>query len=430
LLPYGDVIDDFLDPLGISIQEFCATFTGSWMFGYARALREVGVNTVIICISPQVGTPVQFEHGSGDATICILPPTLAYRIVRRLTRKLYRRWAGPTFPDLNSHRTPLRRFVAQLRGSMMYLTTPPISLARALKRFGCDAIVCQEYEYPRFDVCVLIGRILRLPVFGTFQGRDYDGSSLERLFRPLAIRACTGLVIGPTAEMNRARRRYRIPSAKLAKIFNPIDLSVWHRIDQRTARTMLGIPSDARVIAWHGRVSKWAKGLDLLADAWARVCAEHTDVDLRLILIGSGEDAEWLRGRIEDAGLRGVHWHDAFVHDRMLMRTYLSAADAYAFPSRREGFAVALIEAMACGLGVVAADVSGVADVVEHGEESGGIIVPRENVAALTAGIWRLLSDRRLSHELGQRAGQRIETGFELKTVGRCLRAFFCDQHL
>jgi glycosyltransferase involved in cell wall biosynthesis len=87
-----------------------------------------------------------------------------------------------------------------------------------------------------------------------------------------------------------------------------------------------------------------------------------------------------------------------------------------------EGFPVAVVEAMACGLPVVATDISGVRDAL--GDEPTGLVVPREDVQALAAAIGRLLDDELLRRLLGERARQRAESEFSLQTVGSRLCAF------
>jgi glycosyltransferase involved in cell wall biosynthesis len=91
--------------------------------------------------------------------------------------------------------------------------------------------------------------------------------------------------------------------------------------------------------------------------------------------------------------------------------------------SRHEGFAVAL-EAMACGLPVVAADTSGVTDLLPDGEASGGVVVLREDATALASALGRLLDDPPFARESGARGKQRIEKEFSLDVVGRRLRDF------
>jgi starch synthase len=123
--------------------------------------------------------------------------------------------------------------------------------------------------------------------------------------------------------------------------------------------------------------------------------------------------------------LPGVLWLNEFVHDRTTIRRYLSAADVYAFASRHEGFPVALIEAMACNLPVVATDAQGVPDILEGGEASGGLMVPRDDSSALALALGRVLDNPAWSRELGKRARSRIEACFSLESVGKQLRAFF-----
>jgi starch synthase len=342
----------------------------------------------------------------------------------------YGRTVRRAFGEIRGARRLLFPLLAILREVVLYLPTPLGLLADELQRQNCNAVLCQEYEYPRFDVCVLLGQLMRLPVFATFQGGDSQRSHLECFLRPLTMRACTGLIIGTQTEIKRVQARYGRTPAKLARIFNPIDLEIWSADDRYEARAALGISLDAQVVAWHGRVSIWQKGLDILLDAWERICQGHTGWDLRLLLVGTGTDAADLRQRIAAMQLRGVLWLNEFVQDRSVIRRYLSAADVYAFPSRQEGFPVAPIEAMACGLPMVAADAPGIPDILEGGEASGGLVVPRDNAVDLALALGRLLEDKAWGRELGRRARRRVESCFSLEAVGRQLRAFLLNGRL
>jgi starch synthase len=85
---------------------------------------------------------------------------------------------------------------------------------------------------------------------------------------------------------------------------------------------------------------------------------------------------------------------------------------------------VALIEAMSCGLPVVAAAAPGVTDILEGGEEAGGLVVSCGDAEALAQALGRLLGDDVLSRELGLRARRRSEAGFSFDAVGKQLRSF------
>ena len=104
--------------------------------------------------------------------------------------------------------------------------------------------------------------------------------------------------------------------------------------------------------------------------------------------------------------------------------SYLMAADLYTIPSRYEGFAVAVLEAMACGLPIVASDAGGVVDALPRAEEDGGIVVPRGDARALAAALSRLLDDPALAARLGRIAKRRIDEEFSLTVVGQKLRRF------
>jgi glycosyltransferase involved in cell wall biosynthesis len=277
-------------------------------------------------------------------------------------------------------------------------------------------------------MCVLLGRLLRLPVFATFQGATTAASQLERPIRPLALRSCAGLVIGSDGELTRVQAQYALPPAKLAHIPNPIGVSGQPPLDRGRARERLGIAPDARVVVWHGRVQIELKGLDTLLESWRRICDERPDVPLLLLLVGGGNDAEGLRRLLGASGLDNVRWIDRFVVDRDELGQYLAAADVSALPSRREGFAVAALEAMACGLPLVASEVNGIVEILEGGEESGGVIVPAGDAAALAGGLGQLLDDERLRRELGERARRRVQERFSLELVGGQLRQFMTSR--
>ncbi len=128
--------------------------------------------------------------------------------------------------------------------------------------------------------------------------------------------------------------------------------------------------------------------------------------------------------------LRGLIWQDEFVNDRMTIQRYLSAANVYTLPSRLEGFPIAPTEAMACGLPVVAADANGVPDILEGGDISGGLIVPREDTRALALALGQLLDNDVWRHELGKRARKRVEEYFSPEAIGKQLYDFMLKQRV
>ena len=438
LLPCAELIEDFLDHIEISFETFCKEFVGSWMFGYINALQRAGVRTVLFCISAEVTQPSRFTHAPTGATICMLPAPKLYRAYRQVQRWALNRAGvseksnfGNVYGLQSRRHSPVLVALKNIVKSLgSYLSTPLGTLAHELRAENCAAILCQEYEYARFDACTLLGKWMGLPVFATFQGGDKLQSFLEYPMRLLAFRACTGLLVATQTEIERLQLQYGVPTTKIARIFNPVDVGTWQASDRSEARAELGIPDNARVVVYHGRIDMYRKGLDVLLDAWELICCDRPDQDLRLLLVGTGPNAEQLSQRITTMQLRGVIWLNEFVNDRTVIQRYLSAADVYSLASRQEGFPVAPIEAMACNLPVVAADAPGVPDILEGGEVSGGLVVPREDATALAQALGRVLDDEAWGRELGDRARSRAESCFTPEIVGKQLGDVLLSQSL
>jgi glycosyltransferase involved in cell wall biosynthesis len=435
LLPCCDLFEDFFDTIGVSLETYCKELTGGWQFNYIEALQLTGVRTVVFFFSAHVCEPTRFTHAPTGTMICVLPPSRiyhTYRTVGRQAGKLWKRLKGKSSEvsstqrnDVNSPLSTRRSPLAVIKDGLMslgsYLSTPLGLLRRELRQEGCNAILCQDYEYARFDVCVLLGKFMHLPVLATFQGGDKLPSPFEYPLRWLSLRASAGLIVASQVERQRLQAFYGVASAKIAPIFNPMDVTTWGASDRDEARSTLGIPSDAQVVVYHGRIQIWQKGLDILLEAWEQLCCERPNKDLRLLLVGTGKDADELRQRIAGMQLKGVLWIDEYVRDRSAIQRYLSAADVYTLPSRKEGFPVAPIEAMACGLPVVATDVAGISDILEKGEVNGGLIVPREDTKALMLALKRVLDDEVWGRELGKLARLRTEECFSFEVIGKQL---------
>jgi starch synthase len=417
IIPWGLAIEDFLAPNGLTLEDFCTEFTGSWVFGYARALRSAGIRPVLLVFTARPGPPRQVVHTATatDLSLIAVPPV--YRALRARMRNPYGRGTGDVFPGGAGAARPLR---AAARELAPYLATPVHAAARELRRRGCDTVLCQEYEFPRFDVLVAAGRAHGFRVFGVFQGGDYQRWRLERPVRPRAIGAAAGLVVAAEAERERLSETYPLPP--VAAIPNPVDLATWRPGDRAAARSALGIDPSASVVAWHGRIDITKKGLDVLLDAWLELSRRRQDAVL--LLIGTGRGAAALRAAIRGARPAEPVWVDRYVHDPAEIARMLAAADVYVFPSRHEGFPVAPLEAMGCGLPVVASAASGIRDLLTATpEEHGGVIVPREDPGALAGALDALLGEPDRRRKLGGRARARAEQ-FGHEAVGRRLRAF------
>lgn len=154
------------------------------------------------------------------------------------------------------------------------------------------------------------------------------------------------------------------------------------------------------------------KGFDLLLQAFARVCARHPQ--WRLVILGEGSlrsELERLRDRL---GLRDRVELPGRVKEP---QEVLRRSSLFVLPSRYEGSPMALLEAMACGLAVIAADCrSGPREVIRDGVD--GRLVPGEDVAALSAAMDELMGDEAARRQLAGRAVEVVERFGVEKVMG------------
>lgn len=415
-----EVFDDWLDDLGVSLDVFTSQMMGTWVFNYLQALKLAEVEPILYVISSKVGASIRLTHGATGAAIVLLPPPRIYRLIRR--------WL-PTRPKLMAwhFRGRVRDGLAHtayraLRFFLRYLATPIFALFSELKRDRCQSLLVQEYESARFDLCVLLGRLKKVAVFGTFQG-GLPHHTVFRPLRPLALRLCAGLLIPAKNEAKRVMNQYGFPSEKISLLYTPVDLSIYHPDSKKEQRDSLGLPQDAQLVMYHGDIHLSYKGLDVLLDAWKHVCERQPDRNIRLVVIGTGRDADEFSRLLTVNNIKQVQWVKQWIQDRSLIQRYLSSGDIYVFPSRGDACPNSVIEAMACGLPVVASEVNGIADILEGGERSGGMLVPSGNACGLSEALDRLLKDQALTQGLGQRARQRAISAFSMNDVGSQLRA-------
>jgi len=219
-------------------------------------------------------------------------------------------------------------------------------------------------------------------------------SALRRGVYPLAA----GLVVQTEAVKSWAAATF--PALLVTVIPNPVNIPPPSPIPR--SRSVLGM----------GRLVR-QKGFDLLLQA----CAGYDDV--QVTILGEGDERSALQAQ---AAALGVTLHlPGVVQDPA---AWLAEAAVFALPSRYEGFPNALLEAMAGGGAVVAANCpSGPAEIITDGVD--GLLVPTEDAAALGAALRRLLDDPPERARLGKAARQTVLSRYSLGAIAAQWDALF-----
>ena len=162
------------------------------------------------------------------------------------------------------------------------------------------------------------------------------------------------------------------------------------------------VPTGARdavpTVVYVGRLRRY-KGIDLVMRAVAQLRSE--DVEIRLLIVGQGDDEARLKRFALDLGLGDSVRFGGFVSEEEKVRI-LQSAWINAYPSPKEGWGITNIEAAACGTPSVASDSPGLRESVLDGRT--GFLVPHDDVGAWGEALRRLLEDHDLREAMGRRA--------------------------
>ncbi len=154
------------------------------------------------------------------------------------------------------------------------------------------------------------------------------------------------------------------------------------------------------------------KGLDTLIASWPIVLGRHADA--RLILVGEGPERPALEAQVERLGLRDAVAMPGARDDPSAM---LRAADLFVLPSREEGMSVALLEAMALGLPLVASAIPGNRRLINDFAQ--GRLAPPGDPAALASAILDQWSDFDRAVAMGRAARERVARDYSIAAVAR-----------
>jgi glycosyltransferase involved in cell wall biosynthesis len=225
-------------------------------------------------------------------------------------------------------------------------------------------------------------------------------------------RICNVMVCVSPQLREHAIKRERVHPDRLVVIENGVDVeereSNW---DERRVhlRNEIGLTNEEFLLLAVGRLSI-EKGHTFFLDALSQIVPRHPNV--RLALVGDGP----LRASLETQAERsGISEKVMFLGSREHVPELLTCADVYVQPSLSEGLSLALLEALAIGLPVVATQISGFTSVVE--QEKTALLVPPGDADSLAHAIDRLILDAGLRIRIAQAGNQLVKTRYSAETM-------------
>lgn len=304
-----------------------------------------------------------------------------------------------------------------------------LKVFKVLRKFKPDIV---NAGTPKAGLLYMIGAwFFRVPL-RVYHVRGLRHESLEGLAEKLQIyveRICGRLATHIVCEtqslkelalaqgLYRASKTYVLgPGSSGVQLsnYNPENFSTTSRM---AFRNDLGIPMDAEVIGFLGRVVP-RKGIAELLDAWRNIREDYPKS--YLIIAGPLEDTQPLK--IEDVETIQKDPRIIFTGKVEDAAKYYSVMDIFTLPAHWEGFGNVLVEAASMGLPVVTTNGTGTRDAAKDGYNS--LVIPVKDSAALVVAISKYLDDKALRLEHG-RNGREWASRFERKVILKHLSEFY-----
>ena len=365
-----------------------------------------------------------FPEGGGAE---VLAHRLAVRLVERglsvtvLTGRYGRKRSSEVLDGVSVHRHFIGAYVPVLH-EICYLMSFAWELVA--RRYEYDIVHVFQTHFSAFIASVIAKRLGKKIVTTSHCAKQsgdmavwYDLPMGKRLLAAVCSRADVATAVSNDVmnELHEAgfdpQRTHYIP--------NGVSVDASLERDQRAFRAKLGLPSEGFIGVFVGRLTA-QKAPEFLVDTWASI--PWTAPAHKLLLIGEGEKQMVLEKRIREKGLEDSVVLTGKVEN---VEDYLKAADVFILPSVTEGMSMALLEAMATGLPIVASRVSGTVDVVKDGEN--GLLFESGDREGLIRCLQALTASSALREGLGEKARETVEQRFSLDRMVDRYITLYCS---
>ena len=284
------------------------------------------------------------------------------------------------------------------------------TLLRIARRQNVDVFAAHLYGSAIY--CSLAGILSGKPVISILHGQS-DVPQRARLaaVKATVVRRGSDKVVFVSDNLRDSLAvRLRLPAARCVVIPNGVDLTRFQPGQDRSLRAELGLEDDKILIGAIGNVRR-PKAYEVLLQA-AQLLAQRSE---RYHFAIAGDASNALGGELLQLRDRlGLQRRVSFLGLRTDTPTILQNLDVFALSSRTEGFSIACIEALACGVPVVATRSGGPEQILN---ENCGILVPVDDPGSLAGAIERVALDEGLAKSMRQAGPPRVAGHFSLHTM-------------
>lgn len=328
---------------------------------------------------------------------------------------------GDALPEIPQARMVLVQKVNPVHRVRRYLEF--LALVWRVRKAGCRRFFVRISGGAAL-VLLITRPLLRVELYywNSGQGREAWPSHecpTDRLRRRFAdgllgfiIRRADRFVTGPERMVDYYVREYGVRRSRCLVLYNDVDTSLYRPLretQRRALRTRLGLPPTPCAL-FVGRVSRYKGGEHILPLA-AGLSDLSEGPGVHLAVVGSIHLAGLEPGLQRAANVVSV---GSRPNDEVV--SYMQASDVFVLPSLSEGFPRVVLEAMACGLPIVAFDVGGVRDILGRAQQE--FVVPGGDIAAMVASIQRIVQDPALATRLREENLREVQR-FSTDTVAK-----------
>lgn len=268
-----------------------------------------------------------------------------------------------------------------------------------------------HYAIPHATSAVVARQILeqqgiRIPVVTTLHGTDITLVGRDPSFAPVvkySINESDGVTAVSEYLRKETMNNFGIDT-DINVIPNFIDTERFYRQESSSLKQKL-CPNCEKVLV-HVSNFRPVKNAKMVVEIFHRLRKENHPI--KLLMVGDGPDrmpAEHLARQL------GVYEDVRFMGKQEAVQEILSVADIFVMPSGSETFGLAALEAMACGVPVVASNIGGLPELVDHGEN--GFLCPLNNVDAFAERIRQLISNDALQTQMSESALKKAKESFD-----------------